>query len=676
MNRDFQNGNMGIKELTYWQLFQRIAGRFPLRLVFSLPFMLQFLLATCLIGFLLFQGGQAAVGAVLQEMRREVLVHVHGQLSRHMREPLRLNDLNVNAWHAGLMDISDPILRERQFVNHLQAFPDAAMTFVGLSEGGFYGARRKATGEIQVVRNNQETGGASWYYTISEQGDGVKRQEIFPNFDARTRPWYQAAQEARKPIFSGVYRHFVFHEPTITAAYPIFNEDGKLIGVFGVDYLLSWLGNMLRSLSLGPSGQVFVVDRDGMIVAASILKEPFEVKDGKNERVRAVDCKDPVLQMAVTSFLDHAESAYEFKLYDKFYSVSVESFEEHGIEWEIYVVLADEDFMGGIWQAMHKTAVVVFLITTAVFFLAVWTAGWVTYPILRLNQAARELAKGRLYPVLDTERQDELGQLSRSFNMMAIQILDLVSNLEARVIERTQNLAEKTQEEQHMRETFHRELAKAGHQQRAMLPKNIRNSLLRLEILYEPYMLVSGDSCGYRWLNDDSLFGYIIDVTGHGAASALQTAAMSFMIQDTMYSSLSERMTELNRRVISYFGDDVMVAAFCFELDFKQRELRYVAAGITEFFADSAVVQGRIKTPGLFLGVSEAPEYGVCSLPIKKGDSFCFYSDGIAERLTEECQLPLGIEFDDLITTVSKIGADGVHWDDVTVLCIQIGDLA
>jgi len=669
--------NKGSKKVNLRSLFQRLAGRFPLNLVFTLPFMLQFLIATCLIGFLLLQGGQEAVGAVLKEMREEVQEHVHEQLSQHMDEPLRLNNLNVDAWHAGLLNLSDPVQRERHFVNHLQAFPDAAMTFVGLSEGGFYGARRKASGEVQVVKNNQETGGASWYYSISDQGNGVERQEVFPSFDARTRPWYQAAQMARKPIISEVYRHFVFREPTITAVYPVFDEEGRLVAVFGTDYLLSWLGNMLRNLSIGPSGQVFVLDSDGMIVAASALTEPFEEKEGKNTRIRAIDCKDPVLQMAAKSFVDHVESSYQINLDGRLYSVSVRSFQEHGLSWNIYVVLADEDFMGGIWMSLHKTAIIVFFIMVVVFILAVWTARWVTRPILRLNESARELAEGRLSPVPDTERQDELGQLSRSFNKMAKQLFDLVINLEARVAERTQILAEKTQEEQHRRETFHRELTKAGCQQRAMLPQNIRDSRLRLEILYEPYMLVSGDSCGYRWLSDDLLFGYIIDVAGHGVASALQTAAISLMFQEFIYSplSLSERMRELNHRVNSYFGDDVMVAAFCFEVDFKRLELRYVAAGITEFFADSVGIQGRIKTPGLFLGVSEVPEYDVCSLPIRKGDCFCFYSDGITDHLTEGRELPLNNGFVDLVTAVGKIGADGVYQDDVTAMCIEIGDV-
>ncbi len=679
MNHAAQRNTDGTdsKKMTVRCWFQRIAGRFSLRFVFSFPFMLQFLTVTCLIAFLIFQGGQEAVGAVLGEMREQILGQVHEQLKRHIEEPLRLNELNVNAWHAGILVFSDPVGRERQFVSHLKVFPDAAMTYIGLSNGDFYGARRQTAGGFQVVRNSQETGGASWYYSVSEQGDGVQLQDVFPNFDPRIRPWYQVAQEARKPVFSGVYRHFVFLEPTITATYPIFNADGQLVGVFGVDYLLSWLGNMLRDLSLGTAGQVFVVDKDGMIVAASILTEPFEIINGKSERIKADTCSDPVLKAAVKSYLEHSNSSFRISLGDHAYSVSVDTYEEYGLSWKIYVVLADEDFMGSIWKNLHQTAVVVFFIMIAVFGLAVWTAGWVTRPILRLNQSAQELAQGRLYPVPDTERQDELGQLSRSFNRVAKDLLDLVGNLEARVIERTQNLADKTQEEQHMREKFYKELTKAGRQQRTMLPENLKESRLRLEIIYEPYMLVSGDSCGYRWLNEDSLFGYIIDVTGHGVASALQAAALNLMLQEIMHLplSLTERMLELNRRVNNYFGNDVMVAAFFFEIDFKKSELRYVAAGITEFIAKSAGERGRIRTPGLFLGVSDLPEYEVRYLPIEKGDLFCFYSDGIADRLMAGTAISLNADYDQLVAAIKQIGEEGVRWDDVTVLCIQIGDI-
>ena len=239
-------------DFTFFLFFKRIIKRFSLRLIFSLPFIIQFSLAVSLIAFLLFRGGQEAVNSVLEEMRQQVFERVQEQLSYHMKEPSRLNRLNADAWRTGLLNLSESVPRERYFVNHIQSFPDVAMTFVGLSDGTFYGARRKISGEIQIVRNDKDTGGDSWYYAVSEQGDGTKLQEVFKRFDPRTRPWYQTAKLMGEPTFSGVYRHFVFFEPTITAVYPIFDNQRKLIGVFGVDYLLSVIlagGHVKRNTS-------------------------------------------------------------------------------------------------------------------------------------------------------------------------------------------------------------------------------------------------------------------------------------------------------------------------------------------------------------------------------------------------------------------------------------------
>lgn len=661
------------------RFLQRVAERFSLSLVFSLPFTLQFIAAACLISLLLFRGGQVAVDSVLQDMRQEVMARVQEQLSRHIREPLRLNRLNVDAFKGELLNLSSPFSRERYFVNHIRAFPDVAMSFVGLADGTFYGARRKASGEIQVVRNNRDTGGDSWYYTISEQGDALERQEVFKRFDARTRPWYQVAQQLGKPVFTGVYRHFVFLEPTITAAHPIFDNEGRIIGVFGVDYLLPWLGNMLRGLTVGPSGQVFITDADGLLVASSKVVDVFEQKNGQMERLRALDCADRVVQLAVSSLPDAGyTNSYEFKLDNRSYFVDVQSFQESGIDWRIYVVLAGDDFLGGIKDAVRRTAFLMITIIILVFLLAIWTSRWVTRPILQMNAAARELAEGRLQQVPETKRRDELGQLSRSFNMMARQMTDLVTNLEARVGERTKDLAEKTWQEQNMREKLHAELAKAGFAQRSMLPANINDPQIRLEIIYEPSMLVSGDFCGYQWKDEGAvLFGYLIDVTGHGAATALQTAAINVMLQESAYLplSLSKRLQQLNERIFGYFGDDVLVAAFCFELDFKRHKLCYVAAGITEFFVESTAMQGHIKTPGLFLGVSKTPDFDECSIAVQEGDRLCFYSDGIADHLTAKSGFPLGGDFTELVEYVRNITADGEKRDDVTAMCIEIGAL-
>lgn len=657
------------------RLLQPLAGRFPLRLVFSLPFMVQFVLAVFLIGLLLFQGGQVSVKAVMAELRVEVLERVHEHLSSRISEPLRTNRISASYWQAGLLNFTDTTERDRFVVNQLRPYPDVAMLFAGFPDGSFYGARRKRDGEIQVVHNNRSTGGASWYYKTSEFGDAVERQDIFPNFDPRTRPWYQAATELRGPTFSKVYKHFVFQEPTITAAHPIYDSEGNLAGVLGVDYLLSGIGAMLRELPVGSSGQVFITDHEGMIVAASAMGDLFEQRDGQTNGIKAADSTNEILQAAVRSKPEGTyRTGWEFTQGGHSYFVDTRSFVESGIEWTIFVVLAADDYLGGLQSVAHNTAIVASMILAVVFGLALWTSGWVTEPIRRLNWMAKELTAGRFEPVAGIERHDELGQLTRSFNMMGQQLTDLVMNLEAKVAERTQDLAAKTQQEQKQRELYQKELTKAGRVQRAMIPPDMENSRVAMRVIYEPNLLVSGDTCGYYWLTEDVLFGYIVDVSGHGVATGLQTAAVNVMLRKIVREegSLVARLTALNQQVLQYFDDDTLVAALFFEVDFAKKVLRYSAAGITEFFAASVALQGRQHTPGSLLGVSEQPVFEMITVPIQAGDQFCFYSDGLAACLQQGHELPLEGSFTAVVGQLRAIGAEGACRDDVTALCLQI----
>ena len=658
---------------------RKLTAKLSLQKVFSVLFIVQFMVAAGIIAGLLFYGGRQAVDAVLKEMQREVLARVYEHLSQHMEEPLHLNRMNADAWRSGLLDLSDPVRREQWFANHIRVSSDMAMTFIGLTDGSFYGARRKASGDIQVVRNNTETRGDSWYYAVSPQGYAGAHEETFRRFDPRTRDWYQSAERSGRPTFSGIYRHFVFREPTVTAAHPVFDAEGILVGVFGTDYLLSWLDVALEHIFVGTSGQIFITDTDGFLVATSTPQRLFLETDGRLNRVQAIDSADPLLRLAVQSLGNGSqdelgEIAYE----QRSFLAGRKAFQMSGLDWRIYVLLAHDDFLGGMNKAINGTIIVTILASIGFSFMAVWTAGWVTRPILRLNEAARELAKGRLRSVPDTDRQDEFGQLARSFNVMARRMTDLLDSLELKVIERTRALAELTGEEQRLRALLHAELEKAGEEQRSMLPPDIDQSRLCLKIIYEPSLLVSGDFCWYQWLEDgDILLGYIIDVTGHGAATALRTAAISVMLQETLQAefSLAERTVELNKRIASYLRDDNLVAGCGFELDLKQKKLSYIAAGITEFFADSAAVNGRIKTPGSFLGLCAQPEFKVMTIPIQAGDIFCFYSDGLADKLEDGGSLPAHAGFETVVQAVRSLSVTYPLRDDCTAMCIQIGSL-
>ena len=70
----------------------------------------------------------------------------------------------------------------------------------------------------------------------------------------------------------------------------------------------------------------------------------------------------------------------------------------------------------------------------------------VTRPIVQLTESAAWMARGDLNHRVPIERGDEIGVLSQAFNRMAAELGVLYENLEARVTERTRQLAERTQQ--------------------------------------------------------------------------------------------------------------------------------------------------------------------------------------------------------------------------------------
>lgn len=231
------------------------------------PLIIAFVIATIIL-ILVFAENQRIVHNVLESLRNEMIILVQRDLSTQLDKSIQLNKINENAYHSEILDLGDQSNRERYFAGIIKEFDDVAMTYIGLETGEFYGARRNLDGTINIVRNNEITLGHSEYYSTDEYGNSVERIQVFENFDPRTRPWYDAATQSKTMAFSGIYSHFVFNEPTLTASLPIY-EDGLMVGVLGVDYLMTWLNRTLVQLPIGENGQVFIIDDKDQLIATT-----------------------------------------------------------------------------------------------------------------------------------------------------------------------------------------------------------------------------------------------------------------------------------------------------------------------------------------------------------------------------------------------------------------------
>ena len=429
-----------------------------IRTVFILAVLIPLLVAVLVFTTINNAGSQRAVEKVLEELQGTILEIVKNELNQKFSQAIVMNEKHLQSLERGLFTLDTPEGREPYFVTALENVPDAAMTFIGLRDGRFYGARRMTTGEIQVARNNASTGGASEYYQVNEKGIGTSFVQKFANFDPRTRPWYQNAANREEAVFSDIYSHFVFREPTITASLPIY-QDGELAGVFGVDFLMTWLGETLRQLPIGPNGLVFIVDQKGDLVASSSGEAIFRVSETGAKTIPMEEAENLIIRTASLIYTDgNPDTLSRLIIGGKEYLLIKEDYRLLGLEWDVYVALASEDFLAGMLEtrASVNRNMGFFILGFLIF--AFWFSGWLTSPIIALSASARKLKGGVYEPVPFMDRQDELGQLTSSYNEMAEQLTSLVSHLESQVQERTRDLQKALDEKSEFLATMSHEI--------------------------------------------------------------------------------------------------------------------------------------------------------------------------------------------------------------------------
>jgi serine phosphatase RsbU (regulator of sigma subunit) len=178
-----------------------------------------------------------------------------------------------------------------------------------------------------------------------------------------------------------------------------------------------------------------------------------------------------------------------------------------------------------------------------------------------------------------------------------------------------------------------------------------------------------------EWRNAGTLLrGYLLDVSGHGLATALQTASFGVLLREAATSKLSllGQMKRINARAAKCFAEGSYAAMLGFELDLTMGELRYVGAGVTQFFANGR----KIETPGMFVGMWDDPKFSMDTLSISPGDTFHFLTDGFTDALlqpeNQSCWSPDGIDFDADVASLVRLAESGTLRDDATGICVKI----
>ncbi|SAI72660.1 sensor kinase [Bordetella ansorpii] len=320
-------------------------------------------------------------------------------------------------------------------------------------------------------------------------------------------------------------------------------------------------------------------------------------------------------------------------------------------------------------------------------------------PLRRLQQSARAIAAGRYDVTLPPAGQDEIGDLSRAFGVMADKVRTHTAELEDKVRERTQELESANREMAEAQKKIGDSIDYASLIQRAILPDRqlVRSLGERHFVLWKPRDVVGGDFYVFRSDGPNCLLG-VMDCAGHGVPGALMTmlarAAIDLAIAEVGPSSPAAVLAATDAAIRAMLADAQLPRTLAINtdaglvyIDWSNHRLVYSGAKISLYASDGEVLQ---ELPGgrRALGDKRPGEYENVELSLQPGWTYYLVTDGFldqaggqhgfgfgsrrfADMLTRHARQPLSEQARAFSQALDDYRGERPQRDDITLLSFR-----
>jgi PAS domain S-box-containing protein len=447
------------------QIRARPFSQVPLSLVLVVPFVLLTVATVGLTWQWSKHHGEQAINDLVNQLMDRTSQQVSQHLNDYLSVPHQLNQVTANTVKLGLLNVQDLDRAGQYLWQQVQVF-NVSYTGFALLTGEFIGAGPWIAGQGVIIDElSPRTQGKTYAYATDRQGQRTRVVRLY-DYNPKNEDWYPATLKAGKPVWSSAY---VWEYPTdriaIAAGQPLYDRQNRLIGIASVDLLLSKISDFLRTLKISPSGKVFIVERNGLLIAASSPYPPFKQVGGQAQRLAATDSPDSLIR-ATAQYLKtqtdfstqhpHRSLRLSFEHQRQQHLVQVHPwYDANGLDWMVVIVIPESDFTAQIDANTRTTFFFCLGAFGIVMLVGYGMARWVTQPLLRLSLASQAIADGDLAQRVQPSKIAELDRLAHSFNRMGDQLQrshqeleEYARSLEVRVNDRTLELQQEVDKRQ------------------------------------------------------------------------------------------------------------------------------------------------------------------------------------------------------------------------------------
>lgn len=435
-------------------------------------------------------------------------------------------------------------------------------------------------------------------------------------FIATQRPWYIQASKQSGPSWTPVY--FWFGQQSGEAQTGIGytrafrNRDGEMTGALVIDVTLGGLSSFLRATDLAQRGEVYIVDNQGLLVAASKGRVVSETGD----RLRLADAGTPLAAaLARAHAANPSATEATLNVDGQTHRAAVRAISPApAIAWHVIAVLPERAFLADARVNERNSAAVAILLTIGSVAIAIVLARRLARPVEALAAHVGRIGAGNFSSRLTLEGAREFAALAAQTNQMA------------------EGLAHRLELE--------KALAVAEEVQQSLLPESDPTA---------PGLDIAGrtrycDETGGDYfdfidvtsgLNAHTLIA-VGDVMGHGVASALlmASARAALRAHAPEHLDLADLLTRVNRVLAADARHNRFMTLALIVIDPLRGSARWASAGHdpTIVYHPASDAFTELEGSGIPLGImSDAAYEQYQTNALKSRDVLVIGTDGIWE---------------------------------------------
>ncbi len=246
----------------------------------------------------------------------------------------------------------------------------------------------------------------------NEEGKG-----IISSADISDKEYFKSAMEGQTTVSNVMYNEGLGQYSLVVSA-PLWKDgkpNTKVMGVVYFDMDAKVLSDLTNEITVGDTGGTYMIDKDGYTIAHKNLQL---VLDRGNTIAELKD--DPELaQLAeIEKKMIAGETGFGTYAYLGVNKLMAYAPVSTGQGWSIAVNAELNEFLQSTYLAIIITSVLVLITIIVGIVISVLLAKSITKPLVKIEQAAAEMAKGNFSVQIDHHSHDETGRLADSMRQM------------------------------------------------------------------------------------------------------------------------------------------------------------------------------------------------------------------------------------------------------------------